>query len=63
MGEYRNSGPGWSEMGRREGKLSHILSDTEFDAYSSPSKVFQSPIDRKLGYTAWIDPQPQSQKM
>jgi hypothetical protein len=63
MGEFQNTGPGFNEIGRKEGKMSHILSNAEFNAYSSPSKVFQSPFDGKFGNTAWIDSHPQSQKM
>ena len=45
MGEYKNSGPGWNPQGRREGKVSRILSDAEYAEYSTPEKVFQAPFD------------------
>jgi hypothetical protein len=58
MNEYKSSGPGWSPTGRREGKVSRILSDAEYAEYSTPEKVFQAPFDGKLGNTAWIDRSP-----
>ena len=58
MGEYKNSGPGWSPQGRREGKVSRILSDAEYADYSAPEKVFQHPFDGRVGNTAWIDRSP-----
>jgi Pectinesterase len=58
MGEYRNSGPGYSEKGRKEGKIAHILSDAEFEGYSTPNKVFQFPFEGRFGNTPWIDANP-----
>ncbi|KAF2673339.1 pectin lyase-like protein [Microthyrium microscopicum] len=59
MAEYSNTGPGFNAAGRREGKISHVLSDSEFAGYSSPAKVFQSP-DGKFGNVEWIDTKPEA---
>jgi hypothetical protein len=60
MAEYQNTGPGFSASGRRDGKLSRVLSESEFESFSTPEKVFQTPFDGKFGNTAWIDRTPEA---
>jgi len=62
MGEYQNSGPGFSEAGRKSGKISRILSEKDYSAYSTVEKVFQS-LNGTLGNVAWIDRKPETQEL
>lgn len=59
MGEYRNSGLGFNEGGRKGGKISKMLSEEEYEPYSSVGKVFQSPTG-EFGQVGWIDKSPES---
>ena len=47
MTEYRSRGPGWNEEGRREGNVTRLLTDEEWEMIGSPEKVF--------GDVGWID--------
>ena len=60
MAEYKNNGPGWNPSGRKEGKVGHVLTDEQFEPYSSPAKVFQNPSDKRFGYIDWIDKNPKA---
>jgi hypothetical protein len=61
MGEYHNSGPGFNEGGRQGGKVSKILSEGEYEPYSTVEKVFQSPTG-VFGQVGWIDKSPDSKE-
>jgi len=58
MGEYQNSGPGFSEGARKNGKISRLLSDEEYTPYSAVEKVFQFP-NGTFGNIGWIDRKPE----
>ncbi|KAF1974912.1 pectin methylesteras-like protein [Bimuria novae-zelandiae CBS 107.79] len=55
MAEYKTYGPGWNRTGRIEGNVTRILTETQWQPYSSPSKVFQFFKSGKTGNTAWLD--------
>ncbi|OJJ48161.1 hypothetical protein ASPZODRAFT_150448 [Penicilliopsis zonata CBS 506.65] len=55
--EYKAYGPGFNLTGRIEGGLDEIMTDEEYEPYSTPAKVFQTP-EGEFGNTAWIDTSP-----
>lgn len=55
MAEYKDLGPGWNETGRREGRITRVLSEAEWEPYSSPAKVFQYFKSGKTGNDGWVD--------
>ncbi|TID25217.1 pectin lyase-like protein [Venturia nashicola] len=52
MAEYGNTGPGFNAAGRKESRVSKVLSAAEYEPYSTVAKVF--------GDVAWIDKSPES---
>jgi hypothetical protein len=59
MGEFQDSGPGFNEGGRKSGKITKLLTEQEYEPYSTVEKVFQSP-DGKFGNVTWIDRNPEA---
>ncbi|KAK7191295.1 hypothetical protein DPSP01_008365 [Paraphaeosphaeria sporulosa] len=55
MAEYKTYGPGWNQTGRIDGNVTHILTEKQWQPYSSPSKVFQFFKSGKTGNSAWVD--------
>ncbi|PSN66703.1 pectin methylesterase [Corynespora cassiicola Philippines] len=55
MAEYGTFGPGWNETGRREGGVTKVLSEREWEPYSAPGKVFRYFKSEREGNTGWID--------
>jgi hypothetical protein len=60
MAEYENTGPGFNAKGRRDAKITRLLSSEEYEPYSTLDKVFQWPSSSKFGNTAWIDNHPRT---
>ncbi|KAH3920611.1 pectinesterase [Parastagonospora nodorum] len=55
MAEYKSYGPGWNATARAMSNVSIVMSDKQYEPYSSLDKVFQHPFDGKFGNTGWID--------
>lgn len=55
MAEYKTYGPGWNETGRISGNVTRILTERQWQPYSSPAKVFQFFKSGRAGNTAWVD--------
>ncbi|KAH8723769.1 pectin lyase fold/virulence factor [Phaeosphaeriaceae sp. PMI808] len=55
MAEYKSYGPGWNETGRVAGNVTIVMSDKQYEPYSTPEKVFQYPFDGRFGNTDWLD--------
>lgn len=58
MAEYQNTGPGFNRAGRQKGGVGKVLSDAEYEPYSTVEKVFQFP-NGTFGNVAWIDRNPE----
>ncbi|KAF2655874.1 carbohydrate esterase family 8 protein [Lophiostoma macrostomum CBS 122681] len=56
MAEYGDFGPGWNLTGRVEGNVTRVLNESQWEAYSSPAKVFQYFMSGEMGNVGWIDP-------
>ncbi|KAF2098781.1 putative pectin methylesterase [Rhizodiscina lignyota] len=54
MAEYKAYGPGFNRTGRIEGGIDHLLTDKQYEPYSTPAKVFQY-LDGTFGNDKWID--------
>jgi len=52
--EYKDYGPGYNATGRAISNFDVQLTDKEYEPYSSPAKVFQTP-QGKFGNIGWID--------
>jgi len=52
--EYKNYGPGYNVTGRAISKFDVQLTESQWDVYSSPVKVFQDPKGA-FGDVGWID--------
>ena len=59
MAEYDEFGSGFNLTGRLAAGISKLLNETQFQPYSSPAKVFQTP-EGAFGDIAWIDQNPSS---
>lgn len=55
MAEYKDYGPGWNETARRASNVTILLTESQWQTYSSPAKVFQYFKSGRTGNTAWID--------
>ncbi|KAF2644985.1 pectin lyase-like protein [Massarina eburnea CBS 473.64] len=55
MAEYRTFGPGWNETGRVEGKVTRVLDERQWSAYSMPGKVFHFFKSGRTGNVGWVD--------
>lgn len=52
--EYHDYGPGYNATGRAISQFDTILTDAQYEPYSTPAKVFQTP-DGTFGNVGWID--------
>jgi hypothetical protein len=52
--EYGNYGPGYNTTGRAISQFDIQLTDAQYEPYSTPAKVFQTP-DGAFGNVDWID--------
>lgn len=59
MAEYKDYGPGWNATGRAEGNVTIVMTDKQYERYSSPEKVFQYPFEGRFGNVGWIDRSPE----
>jgi pectin methylesterase-like acyl-CoA thioesterase len=57
MAEYDDFGPGFNLTGRLAAGIDKVLNASEYQPYSSPAKVFQTPKGA-FGDIAWIDQNP-----
>jgi pectin methylesterase-like acyl-CoA thioesterase len=55
LAEYMTYGPGWNKTGRAQGGVTRVLTERQWQPYSSPAKVFQFFKSGKPGNTAWVD--------
>jgi hypothetical protein len=52
--EYKDYGPGYNASARAAANFTIQLTDKEYEPYSTPAKVFQTP-EGKFGNVGWID--------
>lgn len=52
--EYKDYGPGYNATGRATSQFDVQLTDAEYQPYSTPALVFQTP-DGTFGNIDWID--------
>lgn len=52
--EYKDYGPGFNKTARATANFTVQLTDKEYEPYSTPQKVFQTP-EGKFGNVGWID--------
>lgn len=55
MAEYNDFGPGWNATGRTIGNVTRVLTEKEWEPYSSPKEVFQYFKSGRTGNVGWID--------
>lgn len=55
MAEYQDYGPGFNAPARAASNVTIELIPEQYEAYSTPEKVFQFPFAGTFGNTAWID--------
>ncbi|KAF1846236.1 carbohydrate esterase family 8 protein [Cucurbitaria berberidis CBS 394.84] len=59
MAEYKDYGPGWNATARAQSNITIVMSEKQYEPYSSVEKVFQYPFSGKFGNVAWIDRDPE----
>ncbi|KAL6704443.1 hypothetical protein ACN47E_008187 [Coniothyrium glycines] len=59
MAVYKDYGPGWNETALAASNVTIVMTDQQYEPYSSVAKVFQYPNSGTFGNVGWIDQSPE----